>query len=248
MQLVVEEIGYGIIGGAIAGLAAAAVVRLAVPRGLVDSLWLQAVPVAGAAFAYGLAVWLGGSGFIAAFVAGAVFGGLRREIGGEMTQFLEETGNVLGGVTFILFGAVMLIPALDDLSVEVVVYSLLSLTLVRMIPVAVAMLGTGARRPTLAFLGWFGPRGLASIVFAVILVHDADLAAESLILNTIFVTIGLSVLLHGVTASPLADRYARWYASHPREAKPAFESVPAPEHRVRRWGETEAQKAGHEAS
>ena len=248
VQLVVEEIGYGIIGGAIAGLAAAAVVRLAVPRGLVDSLWLQAVPVAGAAFAYGLAVWLGGSGFIAAFVAGAVFGGLRREIGGEMTQFLEETGNVLGGVTFILFGAVMLIPALDDLSVEVVVYSLLSLTLVRMIPVAVAMLGTGARRPTLAFLGWFGPRGLASIVFAVILVHDADLAAESLILNTIFVTIGLSVLLHGVTASPLADRYARWYASHPREAKPAFESVPAPEHRVRRWGETEAQKAGPEAS
>ena len=247
VQLVLEEIGYGIVGGVIAGLAAAAVVRLAVPRRLVDSLWLQAVPVAGAAFAYGLAVWLGGSGFIAAFVAGAVFGGLRREIGGEMTQFLEETGNVLGGVTFILFGAVMLIPALDDLSVEVVVYSLLSLTLVRMIPVAVAMLGTGARRPTLAFLGWFGPRGLASIVFAVILVHDADLAAESLILNTIFVTIGLSVLLHGVTASPLADRYARWYAAHPREAKPAFESVPAPEHRVRRWGETEAQKASTEA-
>ena len=248
VQLVLEEIGYGIVGGVIAGLAAAAVVRLAVPRGLVDSLWLQAVPVAGAAFAYGLAVWLGGSGFIAAFVGGAVFGGLRRQVGGEMTQFLEETGNVLGGVTFILFGAVMLIPALDDLSAEVVVYSLLSLTLVRMIPVAIAMLGTGARRPTVAFLGWFGPRGLASIVFAVILVHDADLAAESLILNTIFVTIGLSVLLHGVTASPLADRYARWYAAHPREAKPAFESVPAPEHRVRRWGETEAQKAGHEAS
>ena len=247
VQLVLEEIGYGIVGGVIAGLAAAAVVRLAVPRGLVDSLWLQAVPVAGAAFAYGLAVWLGGSGFIAAFVGGAVFGGLRRQVGGEMTQFLEETGNVLGGVTFILFGAVMLIPALDDLSAEVVVYSLLSLTLVRMIPVAIAMLGTGARRPTVAFLGWFGPRGLASIVFAVILVHDADLAAESLILNTIFVTIGLSVLLHGVTASPLADRYARWYAAHPREAKPAFESVPAPEHRVRRWGETEAQKAGPEA-
>ena len=247
VQLVLEEIGYGIVGGVIAGLAAAAVVRLAVPRGLVDSLWLQAVPVAGAAFAYGLAVWLGGSGFIAAFVGGAVFGGLRRQVGGEMTQFLEETGNVLGGVTFILFGAVMLIPALDDLSAEVVVYSLLSLTLVRMIPVAIAMLGTGARRPTVAFLGWFGPRGLASIVFAVILVHDADLAAESLILNTIFVTIALSVLLHGVTASPLADRYARWYAAHPREAKPAFESVPAPEHRVRRWGETEAQKPSPEA-
>ena len=83
VQLVLEEIGYGIVGGVIAGLAAAAVVRLAVPRRLVDSLWLQAVPVAGAAFAYGLAVWLGGSGFIAAFVGGAVFGGLRRQVGGR---------------------------------------------------------------------------------------------------------------------------------------------------------------------
>jgi NhaP-type Na+/H+ or K+/H+ antiporter len=193
-------------------------------------------------------VWLGGSGFIAAFVAGAVFGGLRGQVGGEMTQFLEGTGNVLGGVTFILFGAVMLMPALDDLSAEVVAYALLSLTLVRMIPVAVAMLGTGARRPTLAFLGWFGPRGLASIVFAVILVDDADLAAEPLLLNTIFVTIGLSVLLHGVTSSPLAVRYARWYAAHPRDAKPAFESAPATEHRVRRWGETDAQKDGYDAS
>ena len=244
VRLVFEEIGYGIVGGVVAGLAAAAVVRLALPRGLVDSLWLQAVPVAGAAFAYGLAVWLGGSGFIAAFVGGAVFGGLRRQAGGEVTRFLEETGNVLGAVTFILFGAVMLMPALDDVSVEVVVYALLSLTLVRMIPVAIAMLGTGARPQTLAFLGWFGPRGLASIVFAVILVQDAELASESLLLNTIFVTIGFSVLLHGVTASPLADRYARWYAAHPRESKPTFESVPAPELRVHRWGQTEEPKAG----
>ena len=83
-------------------------------------------------------------------------------------------------------------------------YALLSLTVVRMVPVAVAMLGSGARRPTVAFLGWFGPRGLASIVFAVILVDDAHLANEPVLLNTIFVTIGLSVLLHGLTATPLA--------------------------------------------
>ena len=227
VRLVFEEIGYGILGGVIAGLAAAAVLRLAVPRRFIDALWLQTVPVAGAALAYGLAVWMGGSGFIAAFVGGAIFGGLRAQVGGEATRLLEETGNVLGAVTFILFGAVMLIPSLEDLSCEVVVYGLLSLTLVRLIPVGIAMLGTGARLPTLGFLGWFGPRGLASIVFAVILVQDADLASESLLLNTIFFTIGLSVLLHGITASPLADRYARWYAAHPRDARPTFESVPA---------------------
>ena len=233
LRLVAEEIGYGCIGGVIAGIAAAVVVTVGVPRRLVDSTWVQVVPLAGAALAYGLAVWMGGSGFIAAFVGGAVFGGLRREVGGEVTLFLERAGGLLGAVTFILFGAVMLLPVLDDLSAEVVLYALLSLTLVRMVPVALAMIGSGARPPTVAFLGWFGPRGLASIVFAVILVEDADLANESVLVNTIFLTIGLSVLLHGLTAAPLARRYAAWFAAHPPDAAPAFESAPAPEQRYR---------------
>ena len=235
VELVLEEIGYGCVGGVVAGLAAAAVVRAGVPRRLVDSLWLQTVPVAGAALAYGLAVWMGGSGFIAAFVGGAVFGFVRREVGGEVTLFLEEAGGLLGAVTFVLFGAVMLVPMLDDLTAEVVVYALLSLTAVRMVPVALAMLRSGARRPTVAFLGWFGPRGLASIVFAVILVEDAHLENESVLLNTIFLTIALSVLLHGLTATPLAGRYAGWFAAHPRDVAPSFESAPAPEQRPHRW-------------
>ena len=107
--------------------------------------------------------------------------------------------------------------------------------LVRMVPVVLAMLGSGARPPTIAFLGWFGPRGLASIVFAVILVEDAHLAHESVLLNTIFLTVALSVLLHGLTATPLAARYAAWFAAHPRPAVPAFEAVPAPHQRPHRW-------------
>ena len=106
---------------------------------------------------------------------------------------------------------------------------------VLLVPVALAMLRSGARRPTVAFLGWFGPRGLASIVFAVILVEDANLANETLLLNTIFLTIGLSVLLHGLTAAPLAGRYAAWFAAHPRDASPPFESAPASEQRPHRW-------------
>ena len=236
-RLVLEEIGYGIAGGVLAGLAAAIVVKLGVARRLVDPAWLQVVPVAGAALAYGLAVWMGGSGFIAAFVGGAVFGWLRRKVGGELTLFLEETGGVLGAVTFVLFGAVMLAPVLDDLSGTVVLYALLSLTLVRMVPVVIAMLGSGARPRTVAFLGWFGPRGLASIVFAVILVEDAHLAHESVVLNSIFLTVALSVLLHGLTATPLAARYAAWFAAHPRHAVPAFEAVPAPQQRPHRWAQ-----------
>jgi NhaP-type Na+/H+ or K+/H+ antiporter len=236
VHLVLEEIGYGCVGGVAAGLAAAAVVRVGVLRRLIDPIWLQFVPVAGAGLAYGLAVWMGGSGFIAAFVGGAVFGGLRREVGGEVTLFLEEAGGLLGAVTFVLFGAVMLVPVLHDLSASVVLYALLSLTVVRMVPVALAMLGTGARPRTVAFLGWFGPRGLASIVFAVILVAEADLEHESVLLTTIFLTVGLSVLLHGVTAIPLARRYSTWFAAHPRDKRPpAFESVPTPHQRLHRW-------------
>ena len=206
------------------------------PARLVDDLWIQVVPVAGAGLAYGLAVWMGGSGFIAAFVGGAVFGWCRGDVGGEVTLLLDESGNLLGAITFVLFGAVMLVPILDDISIQIVMYAILSLTLVRMVPVGLAMLGSGARRPSVAFLGWFGPRGLASIVFAVILVEEADLAHESLLQNTIFFTIALSVLLHGVTATALAARYGAWYASHPHDATPAFESVPAPELRAHRWG------------
>jgi NhaP-type Na+/H+ or K+/H+ antiporter len=250
LHLVLEEIGYGCVGGAVAGFAAALVIRMGVPRRLLDPLWLQVVPVAGAALAYGLAVWMGGSGFIAAFVGGAVFGGLRRETGGHVALFLEESGGLLGAVTFILFGAVMLVPVLENLSAAVVVYGVLSLTVVRLIPVALAMVRSGAKPPTILFLGWFGPRGLASIVFAVILVAEADVPHESVLLNSVFFTIALSVLLHGVTAAPLAKRYAAWFAKHGPDTAPAFEAVPAPHQRPRRGppGLGHIAPAGEDAS
>ena len=136
-------------------------------------------------------------------------------------------------MTFIVFGAVILGPLLDEVTWQIVLYAILSLTVVRMLPVALAMLGTGARRPTLAFLGWFGPRGLASIVFAVILIDDTELPHLHTLLLAITVTIALSVYAHGLTARPLTERYVRWWNSHPRDALPAMESVPAAEHRLR---------------
>ncbi len=223
-KLVVEEIGYGIAGGAVAGVLAAAIVVMAGRRRLVDGAWLQVVPVAAAALAFSLAAALGGSGFIAAFVGGMVFGGLRRRHGGEVGYLIEELGGVLNAVTFLVFGAVMLGPAVGETTWSIALYAVLSLTLARMLPVGVAMLGTGARRPTVGFLGWFGPRGLASIVFAVILVEEGGLPNDGVIVTAIVITIGLSVLAHGLTAAPLADRYAVWFESHPRDSRPALES------------------------
>ena len=99
-------------------------------------------------------------------------------------------------------------------------YAVLSLTVIRMLPVAVAMLRSHARVPTLAFLGWFGPRGLASIVFAVIVIEESNLPHENLLVTAIYLTVGLSVLAHGLSAAPLAGRYARWFEQHPHDAAP----------------------------
>ena len=175
-RLVLEEVGYGVLGGVVAGTRSRSGAQGRASR----AAWSTGSGSgrAGGRGRHSPTAWrcgCGGSGFIAAFVGGAVFGGVRREVGGEVTRFLEQAGGLLGAVTFILFGAVMLVPMLDDLTAAVVVYALLSLTVVRMVPVGLAMLGSGARRPTVLFLGWFGPRGLASIVFAVILVEEADL-------------------------------------------------------------------------
>ena len=234
IAIVAEEIGYGILGGAGAGLVTAAVVVFAGRRNLIAVSWLHVTPLAGSALAYATAAALGGSGFIAAFLAGAIFGRLVPREEADATRLIEEIGELLSGVTFLLFGAVLLGPALGHLTWRVVIYAVLSLTIVRMLPVAVAMVGTHARRQTVAFLGWFGPRGLASIVFVLIVVQRSHLPQTPTIVVTTYFTVGLSVLLHGVSAAPLADRYARWFERHPDDEQPAMESEPVEHHPVRR--------------
>jgi sodium/hydrogen antiporter len=233
VSVVAEEIGYGLLGGVAAGLAAAAVVAFGTRRSMISGPWLQVIPVAGAGLAYGVAAALGGSGFIAAFLAGALFGALVSDESEAASRFTDEIGGLLGGVTFLIFGAVLLGPALQHLDWRIALYAVLSLTIVRMLPVAIALAGSGAQRQTVGFLGWFGPRGLASIVFAVIVVQEAHLPGARTILLTAYLTIGLSVFAHGASAAPLARRYARWYETRARDRRPDMESVPVPHHRAR---------------
>ncbi len=238
VTLLLEEIGYGVVGGLVGGLVVAAIVIHAGRRDLIAGPWRQVIPGAGAALAYGIASGLDGSGFIAAFVAGMTF---RMALGrdpADLNELSEEVGNVLNGITFLFFGAILLGPALGELTWELAVYAVLSLTVVRMLPVAIAMLGSHARAPTLGFLGWFGPRGLASIVFAVIVIEESNLPHEKLIVLAVYLTVGLSVFAHGLSAAPLADRYARWYERHPREKAPPMESAATEATRARGPGLT----------
>jgi NhaP-type Na+/H+ or K+/H+ antiporter len=225
--LLLEEIGYGVLGGVVAGLLIAAIVTQADRRDLIAPAWRQVIPAAGAGLAYGIASALHGSGFIAAFVAGVVFRLALKRDPEQLNELTETVGSMLNGVTFVLFGAVLLEPALTELTWQLGLYALLSLTLVRMLAVAIAMWGSHARRPTVGFVGWFGPRGLASIVFAVIVIEESQLPHEHLLELAIYLTVGLSVLAHGLSAAPLADRYARWYEQHPRAKAPPMESAPA---------------------
>jgi NhaP-type Na+/H+ or K+/H+ antiporter len=220
-KLVFEAIGWGIAGGVVAGLVAAYALRWARAHSSIESHWLQVVPVIAAVGAYGMADAYGGSGFIAAFVGGIVFG----RIAGQdepAAAFSEELGGVLNGVTFIVFGAAVLGAQWSHIGVAEVVYAVLSLTIVRMVPVAIAMLGSGARSPTVLFLGWFGPRGLASIVFGVVVIEAGGLPHTATLVTTMTVTVAMSVVAHGLSAAPLARRYAAWHASvaAPMESKP----------------------------
>ena len=232
-ELLLEEIGYGIAAGVAAGVLIGAVLVYAGRRDFIAGTWRQVIPAAGAALAYGTAAALDGSGFIAAFVAGLAFRAVIKRDPEDVNRLTEEVGGVLNGVTFILFGAILLGPALSEVSFELVLYAVLSLTVVRIVPVAIGMLGSRARLPTVGFLGWFGPRGLASIVFALILLEESQLPHEQLLVLAVYLTVGLSVFAHGLTAAPLAGRYAQWFERHPRATALPLEAAPTEVTRTR---------------
>lgn len=209
--------------------------------GWVTREWRQVYVLAVAAASYELGVVTDGSGFIAAWVAGFAFGfALRRyRTGGEeehpdhTSDFAENLGGLLASISLLVFGAVLLGPALEHLSWRIVLYAVLSLTVVRMVPVALSLVGSGLRAPTVAYIGWFGPRGLASVVLG-LLVAEEHVPGVELLGRVVAVTVGLSVLLHGVSAVALAERYGRWYEKAAAVTRGLREEEPAPESPARR--------------
>ena len=191
------------------------------------------IPAAGAALGYGIASGLGGSGFIAAFVGGIVFRAAIKRDPEDINRLTEEVGGVLNGVTFILFGAILLGPALGELTWELLLYAVLSLTVLRMVPVAIGMLGSHAQIPTLGFLGWFGPRGLASIVFAVILIEESQLPHEDTIVLATYVTVGLSVFAPWPHRRALGGAIRGLVRAPPQRCGAADKSVPVSVTRIR---------------
>ncbi len=168
---------------------------------------LQGIAIAVLAFA--LSEWAGGNGFIAAFVAGLILGSRERDHCGWLFEFLEAEGQLLMLLVFLLLGASLAWPALGAATPADFFYAVLSLTLVRMVPVALALLGTGLRPRSVLFLGWCGPRGLASVLFAILIVEEANLPHGEEIFRVAILTVLMSIFAHGMTAAPLSRAFAR---------------------------------------
>jgi sodium/hydrogen antiporter len=159
--------------------------------------------------AYASALALHGNGFVAAFVGGLAFGTTGGRRGEPLVPFVEETGALVSLLVWLAFGAVLVIPAVEGLTWQIVLYAVLSLTVIRMVPVAVALAGARLDRATVILVGWFGPRGLASVVFALLALEELGRGEVGRAVSVITITVLLSVVVHGATADPLATRYAR---------------------------------------
>ena len=207
MKLVAEEIGIGVaVGVGLTVLGSWLGTKFA-DRGWITETWRQLPVPALAVACFAVAQWLGGSGFIAAFAGGLLFGGLTKHHKHRLLLAAEGTGDTLALITWVVFGAAVVGQAVGSFSWEVVLYAVLSLTVVRMLPVFLVLTGMKLRTDEKLFMGWFGPRGLASIVFAVIVLNE-HLTGGGTIAMTVVCTIMLSVIAHGLSANPLVAALA----------------------------------------
>jgi NhaP-type Na+/H+ or K+/H+ antiporter len=213
-----EQIVYGGLIGILIGIAVSTLFPLARRHGWLSKSWEGPAFAAAGIGAWLLADTLGGNGFIAAFVAGLTLH-LRRHVSlDDAREFGEDVGALLDMTAFFIFG-VLTWDMFGELTWRSWLYAALSLTVIRMVPVALSLLGSGLSATTYAFMGWFGPRGLASIVLGLVVVSEQpELEGLRLVLSTVAAAVFLSIIAHGLTAPALAKAYGRFTSRLPSPA------------------------------
>jgi sodium/hydrogen antiporter len=217
------ELAIGVAVGVAVGFAGGWLLRWGRRRGWTAEGFIGVAVLALALLAYATALAVHGNGFVAAFCGGMAFGAAAGRGGPAELVFLEQASGGVSLLVWLAFGAIGVPIMVDRLDWTLVVYAVLSLTAVRMIPVALALIGSRLDRRTVLFVGWFGPRGLASLVFALLALEDIGSGADEAV-AVIAATVFLSVLAHGFSAAPLAARYGRTAA-----ARGPDPGVPAPD-------------------
>jgi len=203
------QVTLGPLTGIVVGYLGAQLLDTAAERFWINDAFQGIGILALAVFTYTTAELIGGNGFISAFVGGMVFGNTIRHPCNYLFEFMETEGQLLMLITFLVFGAALLPEAIPHISPMILLYAILSLTVIRMIPIAISLVGCGVRLPTQLFLGWFGPRGLASILFVLLILEESTVPHRHELLVVTVITVALSALLHGASAAPLANAYGR---------------------------------------
>ena len=206
-KFAVLQLSFGPLSGIAIGYAGAWLIRKAHERQWVTDSGEGIIALCIAGLCFIVAEALHGNGFIAAFVGGLVFGNLLNNRCHYLFEFIETEGQIFTLGTFLVFGALMLPMALFSVSIWHWVFAVFSLTVMRMLPVYLSLRGLQINLPTALFLGWFGPRGLASILFVLLVVGDTMLPHPEIVTNIVFITVLISVFAHGLSATPLALKY-----------------------------------------
>ncbi|WIY25677.1 cation:proton antiporter [Parasedimentitalea psychrophila] len=207
--IVLEEIGIGLIAGLGLTLVAGTLLKFCISRGWLTEVWTQVTVPALALACFELAGEMHGSGYIAAFTGGLLFGRLMGPAKHKFVLAAEGIGETLAMLTWLLFGSAVVASIIGLVTWQIMAYALLSLTVVRVLPIFLSLSGTASTKQDRLFLGWFGPRGLASIVF-VIIVMDSELPGGEVIALVVVLTVFLSLIIHGITARPLSG----WISRH----------------------------------
>jgi NhaP-type Na+/H+ or K+/H+ antiporter len=218
-------IGAGV--GAVAGALGGWLLQLARRRGTAVEDFAGIGVLALSLLAYSAALAVGGNGFVAAFCGGLAFGTCAGQRGPTEMVFVEQMSGLVSLLVWLAFGAIAVPTMLANFVPLTLVYAVLSLTVVRMLPVALATMGAGLDRATVLFVGWFGPRGLASLVFALLALETLGSVSDGAV-AVIAATVLLSVLAHGFSAAPLAARYGRAAAAAGPEPGGPVPVMPAP--------------------
>lgn len=229
-EFVARQLGFGLTVGVLAGAAGGWLLHRRVAAGEVEGTYRQLAALAVAAGAFAGAETLGGNGFIAAFVAGLTFARVATAECADVREFTEDEGELLTVLTFLVFGAALAAPRLTNFTWEIGFYAVASLTVLRVVPVLIALAGSGTLLQTRLFLGWFGPRGLASILFALLVSQELGGAGADTILDITVWTVLLSIFAHGLSASWWAGRLGNRLAGRHTMA----EHVQVPEMPTRR--------------
>jgi len=216
IQFTAQQLILGPIVGVLVGYAGGKSIEFVARREWITHTFEDLSTIALSLIAFSVAEVIGGNGFIAAFCAGLTLGNATRSLCTCLYDFAQAEGQLLSLLTFLIFGAVLLPLALHYFSWSVMLYSVLSLTLIRMIPVLISLMGLKLRADSLFYLSWFGPRGIASILFGLIVLEASNIPIKEELMSIVVLTVFISVIVHGVTAYPLS----KWYGQRMKTCEP----------------------------